>query len=162
MAWIVNSIIKLKAFITTSLKYSSVAIVIVIPLAILLNSIGLVRNQVIVIISEIVIYFAIGEALTNAILKKIKKEKIEFAEIKIKIEQKRFEELEQYKKDDVQFSDILIEKVSELIKSIVNKDKTDSELQEDAKEILEEIISETSIPEETLETSIPGHEVSVR
>lgn len=149
---LVDSILKLKTFITNGLKYSSVAIVVIIPLAILLSYYGFVRDEVVILVTEIVIYFAVGEALTNAVLKKIKKEKVEFAEINIKIEQKKIEELEKYKKEDQQFSDVLIDKATELVKLITSKKSITPEIQEQAEEILNKIERNT----------IPEHEISVR
>lgn len=148
----IDTVLKLKTFITNGLKYSSVAIVIIIPLAIALSYYGFVREEVVILVTEIVIYFAVGEALTNAVLKKIKKEKVEFAEIKILIEQKRLDELQTYKKEDSQFSELLIDKSTDLIKSLVAKKEITPEIQEQAQEIIAEM----------KKISIPEHEISVR
>jgi hypothetical protein len=144
MAWIIDGFTKLKTFISSSLKYGSVAIVIIIPLAILMNSLGFVREQVIVLISEIVLYFAIAEVLFNALMKKYKKEKIELAEIKLKISTNQLDALQEFKKDDVQFSDAVIEQATSILASILNKKKITPELVEQAGAIAKELESENN------------------
>lgn len=141
---LIENVIKLKTFITNGLKYSSVAIVIIIPLAILLSYYGFVREEVVVLITEIVLYFAVAEALTNAILKKIKKEKVEFAEVKAQIQANNFEALDKYKKQDVQFSEATVESLITLITSFMSKKKVDAEITKQAEEVIINVAKDTS------------------
>lgn len=147
MAWLIESFTKLKTFISSSLKYGSVAIVIIIPLAILLNSFGWVRSEVIIIITEVVLYFSVAEVIFNAVMKKYKKEKIELAEIKLGIQTNQLEALQKYKSDDVQFSDAITDMATNIVASIISKKAITPDLVVQAENIQKELQKEGVVVE---------------
>lgn len=132
-----DAIMKIKSFITNSLKYSSVGFIILIPLAIILTYFGFIRTDVSLLITEIVIYFGLAESIINAILNKIKKEKVEFAEIKNLIESKNFEALAQYKKSEASISETAMTQLTSLLTSLVSKKAVDSETLEQANQLID-------------------------
>lgn len=132
-----DAIMKVKSFITNSLKYSSVGFIILIPLAIILTYFGFIRTDVSLLITEIVIYFGLAESIINAILNKIKKEKVEFAEIKNLIESKNFEALAQYKKSEASISETAMTQLTSLLTSLVGKKAVDSETLEQANQLID-------------------------
>lgn len=132
-----DAIMKIKSFITNSLKYSSVGFIILIPLAIILTYFGFIRTDVSLLITEIVIYFGLAESVINAVLNKIKKEKVEFAEIKNLIESKNFEALAQYKKSEASISETAMTQLTSLLTSLVSKKAVDSETLEQANQLID-------------------------
>ncbi len=150
MSWftgILSGFSKFKTFIVKIIKYGSVAMGLLIPLVLLLNWLGFVRNDFVFLITEIIIYVGLGEIVIKIGFRVYRAEKAENAKLNIAIKVKNIEELSKFSEEEKSIAEFLTDEVIDKAFSLIKpKEKT----QETSQNIESEI------------KSIPEHEISAR